>query len=227
METNKEYLARLLPLLKKEIPSQWRVQSYSKTKPIATVMSYIDQRDLMDVLDSYCEYGWEKDYKEISGNVYCMIGVKMPDGTTHWRSDCGVESQADKEKGQASDAAKRAGVNWGVGRFLYDKPIQYVPTNGIKADADKIDGQKVYKRFPFCVDAQGKQIWDLTAHINNQNPNAPKAPETPPVVIDYKQKLTEAKDLVQLAAEWALVPKERQVEFLAIKDGRKAELQTK
>ena len=166
METNEQYLKRLLPLLKKPIPHSWRVQSYSKNKPVATVMAYIDQRDLMDVLDAYCEYGWQKKYEEVAGNLFCSIGINMPDGTTQWRSDCGVESNQDAEKGRASDAAKRAGVNWGVGRFLYDMKIQYVTTNA-KKDASN---------YPHCIDEQGKQIWDLTEYINNKNPNAPKAP---------------------------------------------------
>lgn len=168
METNKEYLQRLLPLLKQEIKSQWRVQSFSKNKPSATVLCYIDQRDLMDVLDAHCEYGWEKKYEEHAGNLFCSIGIHMPDGTIHWRSDCGIESNQDAEKGRASDAAKRAGVNWGVGRFLYDKGVEYVTTNAIKADQDRVDGDKVYKRFPDCIDEQGKKIWDLTEYINNK-----------------------------------------------------------
>jgi hypothetical protein len=177
METNEQYLKRLLPLLKKPIPHSWRVQSYSKNKPVATVMAYIDQRDLMDVLDAYCEYGWQKKYEEVAGNLFCSIGINMPDGTTQWRSDCGVESNQDAEKGRASDAAKRAGVNWGVGRFLYDMKIQYVTTNA-KKDAGN---------YPHCIDEQGKQIWDLTEYINNKNPNAPKAP------VQIKEPTTEEK----------------------------------
>ena len=177
METNEQYLKRLLPLLKKPIPHSWRVQSYSKNKPVATVMAYIDQRDLMDVLDAYCEYGWQKKYEEVAGNLFCSIGINMPDGTTQWRSDCGVESNQDAEKGRASDAAKRAGVNWGVGRFLYDMKIQYVTTNA-KKDASN---------YPHCIDEQGKQIWDLTEYINNKNPDAPKAP------VQIKEPTTEEK----------------------------------
>ena len=177
METNEQYLKRLLPLLKKPIPHSWRVQSYSKNKPVATVMAYIDQRDLMDVLDAYCEYGWQKKYEEVAGNLFCSIGINMPDGTTQWRSDCGVESNQDAEKGRASDAAKRAGVNWGVGRFLYDMKIQYVTTNA-KKDAGN---------YPHCIDEQGKQIWDLTEYINNKNPDAPKAP------VQIKEPTTEEK----------------------------------
>lgn len=232
METNKEYLARLLPKLKKEIPSQWRVQSFSKNKPIATVMSYIDQRDLMDVLDAYCEYGWEKNYQEVAGNVFCRIGIHMPDGTVHWRSDCGVESQSDAEKGRASDAAKRAGVNWGVGRFLYDKPIQYIDTDGIKGDADRSEkkGEQtiVYKRFPSVVDKTGKKIWDLTAHINALNPNKPKAPEsvsTPePTPTTGTEKKTPPVQLKWLSAEtptqwtWAITKLKEGVSIDKIKE---------
>ena len=163
METNQDYLKRLLPLLKEVIPHQWRVQSFSKQKPIATVMAYIDQRDLMEVLDKHCTYGWQKKYEEIAGNLFCSIGINMPDGTTQWRSDCGVESNQDAEKGRASDAAKRAGVNWGVGRFLYDLEIQYVDANEVKTQTN----------YPYCVDKKGNRIYDLTKHINGLNKKDP------------------------------------------------------
>ena len=38
----------------------------------------------------------------------------------------GIESNTEKEKGQASDAFKRAGFNWGIGRELYTAPFIYV-----------------------------------------------------------------------------------------------------
>ena len=220
METNKEYLARLLPLLKLPIPSQWRVQSFSKQKPVATVMSYIDQRDLMDVLDKYCDYGWQKKYEEIAGNVYCSIGINMPDSTTQWRSDCGVESQADKEKGQASDAAKRAGVNWGVGRFLYDMPVEYVTTNEPKGQSN----------YPYCIDEQGKRIWDLNTYVNDRIANKAKGnsiQKTPAAPIDYKATLTNAKNLDELKAAFTALPKEQKDLLTAYKDERKIALTPK
>jgi hypothetical protein len=171
METNEDYLKYLLPLLKKPIPHSWRVQSYSKNKPVATVMAYIDARDTQEVLDAYCKYGWNRKHEMLNDRLYCSIGVAMPDGTIQWREDCGTESNEDKEKGQASDAFKRAGVNWGIGRFLYDMDIQYV-TASDKKEAGK---------FPHPIDEQGKRIWDMTTYINNKNPDAPKAPTKPPV----------------------------------------------
>lgn len=222
--TNEEYLKDLLPKLRKPIPHQWRVQSYSKNKPIATVMAYIDQRDLMDVLDAYCVYGWQKKYEAIAGNLFCSIGITMPDGTTMWRSDCGVESQSDAEKGRASDAAKRAGVNWGIGRFLYDMKIQYVDADAIKGDSDKVVGDKTYKKFPSVVDKQGKKIYDLTSHINNLNPNAPQAPvqvpepsvddkvanmvgrDNPQIPADITQAIADAKNRAEVTAIWNTNP---------------------
>ncbi len=215
METNKDYLARLLPLLKKPIPHQWRVQSFSKNKPIATVMAYIDARDAQEVLDTYCEYGWHRKHQMLSDRLYCSVGIEMPNGTIMWREDCGTESNEDKEKGQASDALKRACVNWGVGRFLYDLPIQYVDADGIKSTEDKVVGEgqekKVYKKFPNAIDKQGKKIWEMTKHVNSLNPNAPKAPskEVAPPQPELSAELTEIgtkvggiKTLIALEAYW-------------------------
>ncbi len=166
---NSEYLKTLLAQLKKPIPCTWRVQSYSKNKPSATVMAYIDARDAMDVLDAYCVFGWHREHYLVENKVYCRVGIVMPDGSVMWRSDCGTESNQDAEKGQASDSFKRACVNFGIGRFLYDLPIQYLPTN-VKKEGNN---------YPHCIDEQGKQIWDLTTYINNKNPNAPNAPKAP------------------------------------------------
>lgn len=42
------------------------------------------------------------------------------------KQDVGTESNTEKEKGQASDAFKRAGFNWGIGRELYSAPFIWV-----------------------------------------------------------------------------------------------------
>ena len=43
-----------------------------------------------------------------------------------WKWDCGVESNTEKEKGEASDAFKRAGFRWGIGIELYNSPRIYL-----------------------------------------------------------------------------------------------------
>lgn len=149
--------------LKKEIHYQWRVQSFSKNKPMAQCVAYIDSRDVQNLLDEVLgESGWQDDYKEIDGKIYAGIGIKAGDEWI-WKWDCGVESNQDKEKGQASDAFKRAAVKWGIGRFLYKLPIKFVKSNVVKSDNPR--------NYPYVVDNQGKKIWNLTEHINNINRN--------------------------------------------------------
>jgi len=155
--SNQDFLKQVISNLKKPIRSQWRVQSYSKTRASATVMTYIDARDAMDLLDEYAIYGWNREHYEIDGKVYCRVGIYMPDGSIQVRSDCGTESNTEKEKGQSSDSFKRACVNFGIGRFLYDLPIMYIDT-----DVVKINGN-----YPKLLDKNKQPIKNLNDYCND------------------------------------------------------------
>jgi len=153
--------------LKKEIPFKWRIQSISKNGETGSCVAYIDARDVMSILDEVIgpEY-WQSDYKEIKGNLYAGIGLRINDEWI-WKWDCGIESKTEAEKGESSDAFKRAGVKWGIGRFLYDKEIQWVKIKDKKPINDK-----------------GQVIYNLTEYLNNKNKSA--APEK---VTDISSKL--------------------------------------
>lgn len=77
---------------------------------------------------------WQCDYKEVDGKVYCGIGIKM-DGEWIWKWNCGAESNMESEKGEASDALKRAGFAWGIGTELYSSPFIWIKSD--KYDTDK------------------------------------------------------------------------------------------
>ena len=113
--------------LKKEIPFKWRVQSSNQYG--ASCVAYIDARQVQDLLDEVCgANNWQCKYEEHKGNLFCSIGIKCGDIVDWvWKSDCGTESNVEKQKGEASDAFKRAAVIWGVGRFLYSKKIIKLP----------------------------------------------------------------------------------------------------
>ena len=119
--------------LKKEIPFKWRVQSANKWG--ASCVAYIDARQVQDLLDEVCEpQNWQCKYEEHKNNMFCSIGIRqlfdgeaILDDAWVWKSDCGTESQVEKQKGEASDAFKRAAVMWGVGRFLYSQKIVKLP----------------------------------------------------------------------------------------------------
>lgn len=102
----------------------FRVQSINKGG-YATILAYKDARVDMHRLDAvYGVEGWQKKYEGINGNLYCSVGVWSKDRSEWiWKSDVGTESNTEKEKGQASDAFKRACFNLGIGRELYDYPV--------------------------------------------------------------------------------------------------------
>tara|TARA_R110000796_G_scaffold139210_1_gene255305 strand:+ start:55 stop:537 length:483 start_codon:yes stop_codon:yes gene_type:complete len=121
--------------LKKEIDFKWRVQS--STQYGANCVAYIDSRQVQDLLDEVMGVGdWQCKFEEHKNNMFCSIGINVNWGTNMegdakpnwvWKSDCGTESQVEKQKGEASDAFKRAAVMWGIGRFLYSKKIIKLP----------------------------------------------------------------------------------------------------
>jgi hypothetical protein len=165
--------------LKKEIPYKWRVQSFSKHKPQATCVAYIDSRDVQDVLDKYCN--WSDRYYSVNGMLFCEITI-YADGIEYKRSDAGSESNVEAQKGQSSDAFKRAAVKFGIGRFLYSKKMVYL----------KADAVKTSNNYPNVVDDNGKKVWDITKHIN-QSANQSANQTTKKTPTDDRQWLTESQ----------------------------------
>lgn len=103
-----------------------RIMVSARDKLSAMPANYIDARDVMDRLDSVLgPENWQKDYKEIKGVLFAGIGIYV-DGQWVWKWDAGTESDTEKEKGEASDSFKRAAVNWGIGRFLYNLPDKWI-----------------------------------------------------------------------------------------------------
>lgn len=111
----------------------------------AFALLYKTARTDMSILDEvFGPDNWTDDYKEIKGNLYCGIAVYMGEPREWvWRWDCGIESREDdgnEKKGEASDAFKRAGTRWGIGRELYTAPTIFlrVPTKEVQGKAKTV-----------------------------------------------------------------------------------------
>lgn len=92
-----------------------------------SLLLYKDARCDMKVMDeTFGPLGWKKSYELINGNLFCTVSVRDEQGEWITRQDVGVESNTEKEKGQASDAFKRACVNFGIGRELYTSPKIFI-----------------------------------------------------------------------------------------------------
>jgi len=112
----------------KEDEIECKISSVKDGKGLSLLL-YKTARTDMSVLDeTFGQMNWQCEYKEIKGNMYCGISV-FDDIKKEWitKWDCGVESVfGDKQKGEASDAFKRAGFKWGIGVELYTSPFIWI-----------------------------------------------------------------------------------------------------
>lgn len=143
---------REIPLLTAQ-DIECRVQSVSKNragKVGAVLLLYKDARVDMRILDQVFGPGnWQRTHEVINGNLFCNVDV-WDDEKKTWvrKQDVGVESNTEKEKGQASDAFKRAGFNVGIGRELYTGPFIYVELAEGEYYSDKQGQKDVFRCFP-------------------------------------------------------------------------------
>ena len=100
------------------IEKKWRVQRIVNGTAFCVV--YVDARDVQNLLDSVCgSENWCNNPLSIDGRLHMQIGINIEGEGWVFKSDVGTETNVEKEKGQASDALKRAAVMWGCFRENY------------------------------------------------------------------------------------------------------------
>ena len=115
-----------------------------------TILLYKDARCDMAILDE--EYGptnWQDEYQMVGSQMFCTISV-WDAVKNQWirKQSNGVESNTEAEKGQASDAFKRAAFMVGIGRELYTAPDIFIECAGegeITNQRDNYSGKDKYK----------------------------------------------------------------------------------
>ncbi|MBU5669569.1 hypothetical protein KQI68_06910 [Peptoniphilus sp. MSJ-1] len=123
-----------------------RVQSL-KLDYIILVL-YKDARVDMKILDeTYGPMNWQRRHEVINNNLFCTVSV-FDEDKQQWisKQDVGIPSNTQKEKGEASDAFKRACTNFGIGRELYTSPFIYIKAND-KEVQQKGSKFTIYTRF--------------------------------------------------------------------------------
>jgi len=178
-----------LDTLNRVIPFKWRVQSENKLQKTFKMIAYVDARDVAEHLDKIVgRENWCDKYEEVKGRLFCSIGIKIGNEWV-FKSDCGTESKVDKEKGESSDAFKRAGVKWGINRDAYRvglvelKGKEYNGKNyPIDANSKFLKGQALHD---YC-----NEIANIT-DLDNYNLES-----------DEDDELTELKDLYEIKREF-------------------------
>jgi hypothetical protein len=192
--------------LKQHLPYKWKIQSVSKVSPKAQCVAYIDSRIAQDHLDKCLgSENWQDEYYQVGGNTYCRVGINVEGVGWVWKSDNGAEGQIEQEKSLASDCFKRACVKWGLGRFLYSLPIQWIDTNEKKTDNNK----------PYPIDKNGKRVYDVTSLINQKL----KTPSKKPQLVKDSEAWDKAVDFLRKGGDPELILKKYSVDIETLMAG--------
>ena len=101
----------------------WRVGSTNSEKSKGIALAYLDARDVMKRLDDVVGMeNWQCKYPFVG---CCELSIRVG-GEWITKTNIAGETRVEAEKGQASDAFKRAAVLFGVGRYLYYLPNDWV-----------------------------------------------------------------------------------------------------
>ena len=112
-------------------PDEIEVRVATINKKRCSLLLYKDARVDMRLLDETVgPLNWKREHQVINDNLFCTVSI-YNEVIGEWvsKQDVGIESYTQKEKGQASDAFKRACFNWGIGRELYTAPFIWVNLN--------------------------------------------------------------------------------------------------
>lgn len=187
-----------------------------------SLLLYKDARVDQNILDeTFGIFGWQRSHQLIDGNLYCTVSIRNPE-TGEWvhKQDVGKESNAEKEKGQASDSFKRACFNLGIGRELYTAPFIWIPQEMVTIKEDNKGKYTTYDKFSVrSITIEGGKIVQLeiqndtrkciayTYGTKKQN-NAPAQNEQ--VNAQSQQNQTPVKTPEEIEAEKARIQKEKE-----------------
>jgi len=139
---------------------EWRIQSAGEKdgKVWARVLAYVTSRAIMERLDEVVgPENWQTAFRQLGNSISCGIGIRCGeewvwkwDGAGHLAASDGL-SESDAGKGDYSNALKRAGYQWGIGRYLYNLPESFAnvhPGGANYGRTPKHKGDKAFRWDP-------------------------------------------------------------------------------
>ncbi len=179
-------------------------------------LAYLDARDVMDRLDAVCgPEGWQDEYVNAgNGATCCRVGV-LVDGNWIWKADGAGRTDFEGDKGQFSDAFKRAAVKHGIGRYLYGHATGWIELDDYwnippvaksrleKSLAEftgqpyttKADSRDVYAKLETGLRASATTIKSLEMYWKGKQGEIKTMPK------DWQANLTEEKDRLKAELE--------------------------
>jgi hypothetical protein len=106
---------------------EWKPMRVAADGGRALAAAYVTNRAIMDRLDEVCGRGnWRNEFKPgPDGGVICGLSIRIDsEWVTKW--DGAENTDIEPVKGGLSSSMRRAAVQWGIGRYLYRLPSQWV-----------------------------------------------------------------------------------------------------
>lgn len=128
-----------------------RVGTVGKNGNGLSLLLYKDARCDANILDETVgSENWQCEFYEEKGTLFCKVGIRVDRDEQFaewvWKDDAGSPSNMEAQKGEASDAFKRACFKWGIGRELYESPFIWIPAEKCNLQP-KGNGYTTYDRF--------------------------------------------------------------------------------
>lgn len=205
------------------------------------ILVYKDARVDMKILDeTFGNENWQRTHEVINGNLFCNVEVWDADKKC-WvkKQDVGVESNTEAQKGEASDAFKRACFNVGIGRELYTAPFIWIAleqsevwnkgdkwylNSGVKfsvKDIEYNEDREISKLI--IVDAKGKTRFEMGKRVD-----PPKEKSKSTAELEFETALAELNSslsITELQTMWGKWKKYQTNEiFKTAKDTLKTKL---
>jgi hypothetical protein len=120
---------------------EWRIGAKNSDATKGIALAYISNRAIQKRLDEVCGvFGWRNEFREWKGKEQiCGISIKTSDGEWITKWDGAGDTDIEGTKGGLSGAMKRAASQWGIGRYLYDIPNQWVRIKHLGGKNYKLD----------------------------------------------------------------------------------------
>lgn len=144
---------------------EWRLQSCGQSGSgdiWALALVYVTSRAIQERLDDVvgCE-NWRNEFEVCDKGFMCGISIKINgEWVTKW--DGSDTTQIESFKGGISGAMKRAGVQWGIGRYLYSLKERWVDCCMDRKMLNKPDWKKGYikaQKIEFYWNIPELELW--------------------------------------------------------------------
>lgn len=204
-----------LELLDAPFPAEdieWRIQQAGKNgeKIWAKVLAYVTNRAIMKRLDEVCgKAGWRNEYRDIpnNGGVECGISIKV-DGEWITKWDAAENTQVEAVKGGRSGAMKRAAVQWGIGRYLYNLEEGFATVSTQRVNGYHYARSKDVGTFYWQPPALPAWALPVAVSLNTDSTQSERDPLDAEHILaefsDYASKETDIKKLIeQYKTTWA------------------------